>query len=108
MMNLTAARRLEAYRYLERKTIPAHVVTNLTNALLLMQAEKDENEQRKGLEPSEAVSEGKAFEALIAGFAKQRQEASRIKNGKPPGASNLDAPSKGRTDAAVAATVGMG
>jgi ParB-like chromosome segregation protein Spo0J len=93
-------RRLEALKRLGWKIAPVRFV-NL-DALLVLQAERDENTVRLDFAPSEAVAIGKALEAMERAQAKARMsEGGRV--GKLP-----DPAKKGRVRDKVARAVGMG
>lgn len=71
-------RRLAAAEALGWLEIEATVVTNLNSAMSLLHAERDENEQRKEMTPSEKVSLGRALEELERPKALERKaEAGR-------------------------------
>ena len=53
--------------------VPVVIVSDLDDALRLLNAERDENSCRKDFDPSEAVAMGRAIEAIEAPLAKQRQ-----------------------------------
>jgi len=74
---VAGGRRLAAYRQLDRERIEAHVVVNLTDAKLLLEAERDENTCRREMSPSEKVSLGLALEALEKPRAEERQQDGR-------------------------------
>jgi hypothetical protein len=59
-----------------------HVVKNITEAVELLQAERDENTCRKPYTPTECVSIGEANEAMLMPKMKQRQEEGRKASGK--------------------------
>lgn len=95
-------RRLEAWRSLhgEKQPIPAHVVSTVDSARLLLMAERDENTCRKEMNPSESVALGLALEAIEKPKAKERQGT---RTDQLPG--NL--PEGGEVRAIVAPAVGM-
>jgi ParB-like chromosome segregation protein Spo0J len=70
-------RRLQAVKELGWEKVPVHVVANLTDALLLLKAERDENICRKQFTPSEAVKIGTALEELERAEAAGRQKATQ-------------------------------
>jgi site-specific DNA-methyltransferase (adenine-specific) len=79
-------RRLRAVALLGWQEVPAYVVRDLDDAAALLRAERDENVCRKEFAPSEAVSLGRALEALEREAARQRQEATRARKGEKVGA----------------------
>lgn len=99
------ARRLDAAQRANWETILAVRLDNLTDALKLAQAERDENEERKPFTPSEAVAAGKVIEAIEKPKAQQRKASGKNQHSEP--ASKLDEGSTGRTDEKVSAAVGM-
>lgn len=66
-------RRLEAFRLLGRDTIPARIVSDLTEAAERLRIERDENTERKEMTPEELVSVGRKLEELVRPQAKARQ-----------------------------------
>jgi ParB-like chromosome segregation protein Spo0J len=75
-------RRLRALRLLGRPTAPVHVVDNLTDALAVLLAQRDENTCRKPYTPGEAVEVARQLEGLERERAKNRQ---RQHGGTAPG-----------------------
>src|SRR4051812_17928608 len=74
---IAGERRLEAWRSLhgEKQPIPAHVVSTVDSARLLLMAERDENVCRKEMTPSESVALGLALEDIEKPKAKERRAA---------------------------------
>jgi ParB family chromosome partitioning protein len=66
-------RRLEACKQLGWKAIPVAYAENLTDAVSLLKAERDENVERKQMTPSELVALGRALEEIERPKAKARQ-----------------------------------
>jgi ParB family chromosome partitioning protein len=102
-------RRQEALKRLGRSAIPVNVVSNLDDALLLLEAERDENTCRKDFSKTEAVALGMAIEAIEREQAKLRQ---RHHGGTAPGrtkntSGNLPEVSAGTTRDKAAEVVGM-
>ena len=76
-------RRLEAYRQLGRKKIPARILDlDDTDRLL---AEHDENTERKDFTPTEAVAIGRAIEQRLRPVAEQRMKSGTGADGKAGG-----------------------
>jgi ParB-like chromosome segregation protein Spo0J len=97
-------RRLRAVAIeLDWQTIPAYVTDRLDDALLLLQAERDENTCRKDFTPSEAVAIGKALEESERQAARER----RARPGSPRSGKLPEQGTKGDTREKVAAAVGM-
>ncbi len=101
------ARRLDAAQRANWETILAVRLDNLTDALKLAQAERDENEERKPFTPSEAVAAGKAIEAIEKPKAQQRKAAGLKQNAEENRSGKLPERSEGDTRDNVAAAVGM-
>jgi hypothetical protein len=75
-------RRLEACRRLGWVEVPVRIARSLDDAAKLLQAEMEENTERKEMLPSELASLGEALYELEAGRAKERQ---REHGGTAPG-----------------------
>ncbi len=107
---IAGQRRLEAVRRLGWTEVDVRVV-ELTDALLALRAERDENTCRKEFTPSEAVAIGKAIEELERPKAKERQkEHGKTAPGKPKNTGGNFPPvneAKGKTRDKVAEAVGM-
>lgn len=105
---IAGARRLRACELLGID-VWAETATDLDDAMRRLQAERDENTCRRDLSPTEMTRLGKRLESLEKPKAEERQQATRAKPGeaadKRP--SNLDARDNGRTDAKVAAALGV-
>lgn len=78
-------RRLEAARLLGWDRIPAHIVSNLGEAAMLIRAEAAENTCRKDFSPSEAVAVGRRLEGLEAPAAEQRRKEGNRAGGQVAG-----------------------
>lgn len=78
-------RRIEAFKLLGRKAIPANVATNLDELRLLLQAERDENTCREPYTPEEAVHLGGRIEVDAAKLAKEAERAGGKSGGKQAG-----------------------
>ena len=118
-------RRIQACKHLKWFDIPCTQTADLDDTLKQLQAERDENEHRKALTPSEAVALGKKLEELERPKAAERKREGQSRGGKttkqvagklPPtketknkkGAGKLPAPkNKGETRDKVAQAVGM-
>ncbi len=72
---IVGRRRIEAFRRLGRKEIPARIVSNLDELSLLLQAERDENTCRKEFTPEEAVHLGKRIEKEFKPKAQERKRS---------------------------------
>jgi ParB-like chromosome segregation protein Spo0J len=68
-------RRIEAYKQLGRDGIPHRVAENLDDARKLLQAERDENTERKELSPSEMVALAAKLEPIEHAEAEKRKKA---------------------------------
>ena len=79
---IAGRRRLEAFRQMGRQTIPCRVVTSFDNALKALQAETDENVERKSLTPLEAHALAKRLEPLQRKAAKERQAQAGKQHGR--------------------------
>jgi hypothetical protein len=105
---IAGRRRLEAVRQLRLQHVPVHIVHTGTDALMLLQMERDENTCRKDFTPSEAVALGKAIEDLEKPQAKKRQAEKLKKGNAPPVVENCPhGEGKGKTRDKVAEAVGM-
>jgi ParB family chromosome partitioning protein len=101
---VAGARRLAALKQLGRIDAPVHIVSNLQDAMPLLQAERDENTCRKDLTPGEAAALGAQLEKLERPEAKKRQGT---RTDLPEHSGNLPESSKGDTRDMVAAAVGL-
>ena len=110
-------RRIEAYKLLGRDEIPHRVAENLDGARKLLQAERDENTERKELSPSEMVVLAERLEPLeraqaekrkIAALTPRKSKASKDAQQSPeaPGGGKLPPREKGKSRDKVAAAVG--
>ncbi len=68
---IAGQRRVEAYRQLRRTKIPARLVANLEDGVLL--AQQDENTEREPLTPLEALALAEAIRPRVEAEAKERQ-----------------------------------
>lgn len=103
---VAGARRLAAVKLLGWTSVPVTVAHTLTEARALLEAERDENVERKSLAPSEAVALADALEPLERAEAKRRMvEAGRV-GGRAKGTENFTDPSAGESREKVAAAVG--
>jgi hypothetical protein len=82
---VSGERRLQAVASLKWQTVPVHVVHNLDEELLRLQAERDENTCRKDFTPEEAVAIKRAIEGKAKEEAKERQRKGAIEGGKQAG-----------------------
>lgn len=97
---IAGQRRLEACRLLGWTEVPVNAVTDLDEARLALEAERDENTCRLDMAPSEKVALGLELEKLEKPRAEERERA-----GRPSG--NLPEGTKGQTRDLVGAAVGM-
>ena len=114
---IAGRRRLEAVKELGWPDVPVRVVDGLDDALVLLRAERDENECRKAFTPSEVVAIGAALERMEKCKSRECQQeggrkgaaATNRKLGKkqetPSG--NFPEADKGETRDKVAEAVGM-
>lgn len=79
---IAGQRRLEACRQLGWTEIPVTVADNLTDAVHLLWAERDENTCRLSMTPSEKVALGRELEKLERSKAKARQSAAGANFGR--------------------------
>ncbi len=98
-------RRLEAFRLLSRKEIPASVI----DVADMLSAERDENTERKDFTPTEAVAVGALVEARHLEKVKAQQHAFKSAAGAKGHGINKDVKEipVGRTAAAASKAVGM-
>jgi ParB-like chromosome segregation protein Spo0J len=110
---IAGERRLAAAKTLGWETVPVHVAKDLSAAVDLLRAERDENTCRKDLSPLEAVALGKKIEELLRPKMKERQREhgktapGRAKNTSGKLTEVTDGQPKETRDAAAAAA-GMG
>jgi site-specific DNA-methyltransferase (adenine-specific) len=106
---VSGARRLAAVRLLGWDTVPVRTVGNLTDALPLLIAERDENVERKAFTPEEAVDMAAALEPLEREAAKARQAAAGPTTGpgKKSGSGNFPEAVRGEARDKVARAVGL-
>lgn len=101
-MRLVAGRRrIEAFKRMGHKNIPAVFTDCLDSALSMLTAERDENTCREPFKPSEAVAMGRMLEELEKPKAHERMAVRGEKF------SQVKAAEKGKTREKVAAAVGM-
>jgi ParB family chromosome partitioning protein len=99
---VAGVRRIEAYKSLGKKTIPAIVANNLQDARLLLLAERDENDCRLDFTTLEAVALGEALEELEGPKAKERMKA-----GKKQPSGKFSEGKKGETREIIGKAIGM-
>jgi N6-adenosine-specific RNA methylase IME4 len=107
---IVGRRRLEAARQSGAKMIHANIVDNLSDAIDLLKAQRDENSLRKDLLPSEAVALARAFEEEEKKAAAQRAEEGRKRGGLIRQGSLVESchgPDVGKTRDRVASICGM-
>jgi ParB-like chromosome segregation protein Spo0J len=105
-------RRIQAFKLLGRDEIPHRVIDSLDDALKILQAERDENTERKQLNPSEALELAERLEPLEREAARERRgKAGFRKDAVSPMKSavdNLSTPScGGRASDKIASAVGL-
>jgi ParB family chromosome partitioning protein len=96
---IAGQRRLEVVRLLQWTSVPVTVATNLSDAVALLKAERDENTCRKDFLPTEAVALGRELEPLEKAEAAKRQAASQAANGQQ--AHKRDKPSRQKSQCSV-------
>ena len=79
---LAGERRLAAFRFLERDTIPVHVVHGIEDLHRYIKTERDENVCRKDFTPSEAVALGQKLEVREAEEAEERAREGNARGGR--------------------------
>ncbi len=106
---VAGARRIAAFKKLNRDKIPVYIAKNLEDEILHVSAERDENTCRKNFLPSEAVAIGRTLEERIAKDAKQRQAVAGPKEGpgKKSGGGKLPQAVQGKAREIIGAHVGM-
>lgn len=105
---VAGARRIEACRKLGWKTIPCRFILDLSDALLCLKAERDENTQRKDFSPSEAVAMGEKLEALEPPLKdKQSKGGKKAGKGRASGVGKLPTPKDRHVRNKVGRAVGM-
>ncbi len=72
---IAGARRIEAARLLGWETVPVTVVDRLEDAADMLEAQRDENELRKDLTPTEAASLRRALADILRPLAEERMKA---------------------------------
>lgn len=98
---IAGSRRLAACKAAERDFVEVNVRDDLTSAVALLIAERDENTCRKDFNPSEMVEMGRRLEELERPAAEQRERAGR------PSADSAEGP-KGNTRDKVAEALDVG
>jgi ParB/RepB/Spo0J family partition protein len=98
-------RRLAAVRQLGWTSVPVTVVGDVEDAAVLLRMERDENECRKEMTPSERVSLGRALEDLERPKAAERHREGSARGGKSEGSVRTNEPFDVRE--VVAPAVGM-
>ena len=102
---IAGARRLEAAKRLGWTEVPCRVVSTLDDALNALIAERDENNCRDPLTPTEMVELGRQIEAVERPKAKERHREGSASGGK--GSGKLPEPSRGQTRDKVGAALGV-
>lgn len=122
---VAGGRRLAACRQIGMERVPVRIAENITDAVSLLVAERDENTCRKAMTPSELVVIGMALEALKKPEAEARKREGRMRgaavtkgkaaglgvpeNPKPSVSPDLAAEIEaGRTDVLVSKALGVG
>ena len=105
-------RRIEAFKLLGRDEIPHRVIDSIDDALKILQAERDENTERKPFTPSEAFELAERLEPLEREAARQRRQKTEFpKEGAASpvesGAEKFSTPRCGRASDKIAAAVGL-
>jgi N6-adenosine-specific RNA methylase IME4/ParB-like chromosome segregation protein Spo0J len=103
-------RRLAALRMLGRESCQVTIVENLTTALDILYAERDENTERLDFAPTEAVALGRVIEPREREEAAERQKATRAEPGEAADKRGAKFPPRsreGKSRDKVAAAVGM-
>jgi len=105
---IAGLRRIEAFKSLNRDEIPHRTINSLDELYDYLIAEKDENVERKGFTPLEALEMAKAIEGIERAAAKGRHREASSAGGKSKkkGSAKLSHPSK-RSREKVADAVGM-
>lgn len=105
--NLIAGhRRIEAFKQLGRKEIPFVPITTIDDALKHLEAERDENTERKPYNPTEALALAKRLEPFERKAAKERQAKAGGKGNKKNGSEKFSGPLGNASDK-VASAVGL-
>lgn len=105
-------RRIEAFKLLGRNEIPHRIIETLDDALKMLQAERDENMERKPFSPSEALELAERLEPLERDAATKRKARTQFgktgsRNASKPGVEKFSTPSCGRALDKVACAVGL-
>jgi ParB-like chromosome segregation protein Spo0J len=103
-------RRIEAFKLLGRDEIPHRVTDNIDDAMKILQAERDENTERKPFNPSEALDLAERLEPLERKAAKRRQRNAGRNHGRGKvsiAPDKLSEPIKGTASDRVAQAVGI-
>ena len=104
---VAGARRIAAYERLGKADIPATIVSDMDDAILLLRAEQDENTCRLDFSAKEAVEVGRALEELERPKAEERKKQKEGgKQGEKVSVGNFPQ-EKGRTADKVGDAVGM-
>lgn len=82
---ITGQRRLEACRLLGRTEIECLIADDLDTAVQQLEAERDENTERKAMTPEELVHLGRALEELERPRAQERKAAGQFGSGPETG-----------------------
>lgn len=103
-------RRIEAFKLLGCDEIPHRVIDNIDDAMKILQAERDENTERKPFNPSEALDLAERLEPLERKAAKDRQRNAGRSHGRGKASiapDKLSEPIKGTASDRVAQAVGL-
>ncbi len=102
---IAGARRIAAFKHLNRDAIPAIMVKNLADAAKALRAQGEENTCRLDFSPSEAVAYKRAMTPTVKAEAGERRKATQ---GRPrkTGGKLPPVTAKGKTRDAVAAATG--
>jgi hypothetical protein len=105
-------RRIEAFKLLGRDEIPHRVIASLDDALKILQAERDENTERKPFNPSEALELAERLEPLEREAAKGRKEKAGFRKSAAvtpmkSAMENFSTVSRGRASDKIASAVGL-
>lgn len=106
---LVGQRRIKAVEALGWTEIPVRIAKNLSDAVGMLKAERDENVCRENFTIPEAVALGGRLEKLLKPEAKKRQSEAGKKRGrgKTIGCGNLPQAMNGKTRDAIGAAIGM-
>jgi ParB-like chromosome segregation protein Spo0J len=112
---VSGERRLQAVASLKWDKVPVHIVHNLDEELLRLQAERDENTCRKDFTPEEAVAITRAIEKRLEAEADVRKRSGKSVDGqaggrakKKPSVESTEGFSSGDSRDRIADAVGTG